>query len=242
MLASHLGLLWEKLRAEYPVCQEVPPLARVIEQFGGEQQIQIEVTEVPPLPRTWFLRRDETGLVQIQRDRFLHNWKKMLPEDEYPRYETVIRQFKARLADFEAFVAEHKLGAVKPAQYELTYVNHIPRGEKVSSLVEIGRVFPDFVWRSHEGRFLREPNDINWRTTTNLPEESGRLHATVRSVTRQSDNTDILLFELTARGFPKDKSREAMWAWFDLAHEWIVRSFADLTGEEFQRDVWRRTR
>ena len=31
-----------------------------------------------------------------------------------------------------------------------------------------------------------------------------------------------------------------MWNWFDLAHEWIVRGFADLTTEKIQQNIWRR--
>ena len=242
MLASHLGLLWERLRSDYPLCQEVAPLTPVIERFDGEAAVHFEFTDVPPLPRVWFLRKDETGLVQVQRDRFLHNWKKVRPADEYPRYHTVIQQFKDRLADFERFIAEHELGGMKPAQYELTYVNHIPRGEKVQTLADIGRLFPDFAWQPRPGRFLPHPNGINWRTITDLPDQKGRLHATIRTATR-SDGTNILLFELTARGFPGDNSPDSMCAWFDLGHEWIVRGFTDLTGEEFQSpDVWKRKR
>jgi hypothetical protein len=38
----------------------------------------------------------------------------------------------------------------------------------------------------------------------------------------------------------KDKSPEGMWTWFDLAREWIVRGFTDLTGEEVQKQIWRK--
>ena len=75
-----------------------------------------------------------------------------------------------------------------------------------------------------------------------MPDETGRLHATIRSAVRRDDNLPIILFELTARGMTKDRSKEAMWAWFDLAHEWIVRGFADLTGENMHKNVWKRTR
>jgi uncharacterized protein (TIGR04255 family) len=196
MLASHLGLLWERVRSEYPACQEVAPLTPVLERFGGEATVHFEFTDVPPLPRVWYLREDETGLIQVQRDRFLHNWKKVLPSDEYPRYHTVIRQFEDRLRDFERFVTEQKIGEIKLAQYELTYVNHIPRGDKLQSLADVGRLFPDFAWQPREGRFLPHPNGINWRTITDMPDRMGRLHAAIRTATR-SDGQHILLFELT---------------------------------------------
>jgi len=30
--------------------------------------------------------------------------------------------------------------------------------------------------------------------------------------------------------------------WFDLAHEWIVRGFTDLTEKEMQETIWKRER
>lgn len=236
-----MGLLWDQLRGEYPICREVAPLTPVIEGFGSQPALEFEFTDVPPLPRAWFLRRDETGIVQVQRDRFLNNWKKVSSTDQYPRYHAVVQQFRSRLVGFERFVQDHELGTLRPLQYELTYVNHIPRGGKIRTLADIGRLFPDFGWQAREGRFLPSPNGINWRTTMDLPGQKGRLHATIRSVS-QTGGSSIMLFELTARGFPGDSSPESMWAWFDLGHEWIVRGFADLTGPEFHRDVWRRTR
>ena len=44
----------------------------------------------------------------------------------------------------------------------------------------------------------------------------------------------------TARGQTVDKGKKQMWNWFDLAHEWIVRGFADLTTEKIQQNIWRR--
>ena len=129
LLGAHLGDFWDKVRADYPSCKEVAPLAAVVERFGERGAIKVEFTDVPPMPRTWFIHKDETGIIQVQRDRFLHNWKKVSEGDEYPRYETVISLFKDRLSVFESFLAEHSFGPISPMQYELTYVNHIPVGE-----------------------------------------------------------------------------------------------------------------
>jgi len=103
LLAPHFGLLWEKYKPEYPICREVPPLAPVIERFGEQPQIDLQLANVPPLPRTWFVHKNDNGIIQVQRDRFLHNWKKVRTEDEYPRYPQVIKLFKDRLAQFESF-------------------------------------------------------------------------------------------------------------------------------------------
>ncbi len=242
LLAPHLGILWQKFKDEYPTCQEQPPLASVIERFDESPSVQIEFTDRPPLPRTWLIHRDENGIVQVQRDRFLHNWRKVRPDDEYPHYDSVIAMFRERLASFKAFVSETKLGSLQPLQYEMTYVNHIPRGDGYDSLATVGNVFPDFAWRTQSSRFLPEPEALNWRTSFLLPKQAGRLHATIRSATRRDDKTPILMLDLTARGMGDDSTRASMWAWFDLAHEWIVEGFADLTGETMHKTVWNRTR
>jgi uncharacterized protein (TIGR04255 family) len=92
LLAPYLGALWEKLKPDYPNCKEVAPLAPVIERFEARGTPQISFVEVPPMARTWFIHKDEIGIVQVQRDRFLHNWKKVRERDEYPRFGKVITQ------------------------------------------------------------------------------------------------------------------------------------------------------
>jgi len=240
--AVHLGSFWEKLKPDYDHSREVAPLAPAFESFDKPPQVEFQVTEVPPLPRTWLLTANENGIVQVQRDRFLHNWKKVAPDDEYPRYTQVIEMFRERLEAFEEFLAESQLGPIEPLQYEITYVNHIPQGDGWTCLADVGNVFPDFTRRTDSSRFLPEPDQLNCRTSFPLPAKQGRLHAVVRRVQRTSDNKPVLLFELTARGMPDDTTREAMWPWFDLAHEWIVRGFTDLTSHEARKNVWRQTR
>jgi len=243
LLAPHLGQLWDKFRPSgYTKCQEVAPLAPVIEQLDEGQQVQFQFTDTPPLPRIWFVQDDENGIVQLQRDRFLHNWKKVQPQDEYPHYEAVIKMFRDRLASFESFLEDKDLGQLDLRQCEMTYINHLPQRDGWQSLDELGTVFPDVAWRNIQGRFLPTPEALNLRKSFLLPNGTGRLHATIRTATRRQDNLPMLLLDLTARGMPSEKSREAIWGWFDLAHEWIVRGFADLTGESMHAaNVWNRT-
>lgn len=241
LLAAHLGNLWEKLQPDYSDCREVAPLAPAIERFEGPLSFHLQLEDVPPLPRTWFIHKDESGLIQVQRDRFLHNWKKVRPEHEYPRFHTVITLFRARLATFDAFLSEVGLESFTPQQYEITYVNNIPQGAGWKSLEDTGSIFPDFKRRG-DARFLPEPEQINWRTSFVLPERQGRLHFVVRNSLLAADNSPMLQVELTARGMPHGQSRDDMWQWFEMAHEWIVQGFADLTAKQVRTDIWKQTR
>jgi uncharacterized protein (TIGR04255 family) len=235
----HFGLFWEYFKKEYPACQEVAPLMPLLEKFDVEAE-EVQFNEIP-LPRVWFTHRDETGIIQLQRDRFLHNWKKSKLSDSYPRYHVVIDLFKRHLDTFEAFLKEQKIGRIDPLQYEMTYVNHIPQGDGWNQLSDLGRVFRDYHWDSKK-RFLPEFEHLNLRKSFRLPENKGRLHVSIRDARRRDDEKPILLFELTVRGFPVDQSREAMWGWFDVAREWIVRGFTDLTADEIQKKTWKKTR
>lgn len=241
LLAPHLGLLWEEFRGDYPTCEEVPPLAPAIEQFGDQGPISIEFTDRPPLPRVWFTHMKGTGIIQVQRDRFLHNWKRFRKDDEYPRYRSVIDMFKDRLAKFEAFVSKHDLGSLSALQYELTYVNHIRPHNGLLSLGDLGEILPDLSWGKDVGRFLSAPESFFGRFTFPFPDQTGRMHVTAKNAVHRESGELMLVLELTARGMPVERSRDAMWGWFDLAHEWIVRGFADVTSERMHRKYWGRT-
>lgn len=238
--AAHLGAYWEKIKPAYPNCQELAPLAPVVELFQPPRSLELEFSDIPPLPRTWFIHEREHGIVQVQRDRFHHNWKKVRPDDPYPRYGSVVKMFRDRLKEFEAFLADISAGPIDARQYEITYVNHIPQGDGWNTTNDIGAVFPDFV-RATQDRFLPACETVKLTNSFVLPEQSGRLHTTIRNTARQVDDKPLLLFELTARGMPPDKSKESMWEWFDQSHDWIVRAFADMTSAKVRKNVWRQT-
>ncbi len=242
MLTPYVGLLWEKYRDEYPICQEAPPIIPIIETQGDHPADQKpEFAEIPPLPRVWYVHKDGNGVIQVQRDRFLHNWRKLNQKDKYPRFEKVFGMFTKHLQAFNSFLNDHRLGAISPLQFELTYVNQIQQGEGWKTNADLGRIFADFAWRVKE-RFLPAPESVNWRTSFLLPNKCGRLHMTVRDALHREDGRPLYIFELTARGFLGSGSQQDMKEWFALGHEWIVRGFTDLTDETTQRTVWERIR
>jgi uncharacterized protein (TIGR04255 family) len=243
LLTPYTGLLWERYKTEYPTCQEVPPIIPMIESFEERPvRSRPEFAELPPLPRVWFVHGEGNRIIQLQRDRFLHNWRKQKAADTYPRYGQVFGMFSDHLATFQKFLQENHLGALEPVQYEMTYVNHVYKDERWASNQDVGKLFADFVWRTASKRFLPCPEGINWRTTFVLPNKQGRLHVVIQNGESREDNRPVFVFELTVRGIGTDRSFGAMKEWFDLAREWIVRGFADLTDEKTQTDLWRRSR
>ncbi len=232
--APHLGLFWQKLRSTYPTCQHAPPLGFPPEP--SDQAIGLDL----PLPRVWFINEKKNGLMQLQNDRFLYNWRKMHEEELYPRYRTVINAFQTNFAIFQEFLKEEGLGSLNITQCELTYINHILKGEGWESAIDINDVLPDLDWRSDNKRFLPDPRHLGWQASFALPEDKGRLHVKLEQGLRKIDNRPVFILEISARGLGADKSLDAIWNWFELAHKWIVCGFTDLTGKKIQTSIWER--
>jgi len=238
--SPHIGFFWEKLtKEEYPEYKEMATLPHIVEAFGGSNiqppRISIESFECPPLPRVFFINRIQNHLIQIQQDRFIQNWRKIRKEDDYPRYNYLFPKFVNSLNQFNLFLEEQNIGKLEPDQYELTYVNHIPRGEAWRSLKDIGNIFPEFQGEV-EKRFLDEPEDVFYRKVFRLPNNQGRLHVSLRLSVSKELKDQVMVFDLTARGFNSDNMKN----WFDIAHEWIVRGFFELTSDSVQTAIWKR--
>lgn len=237
--SPHRGLLWNKFdRTKYPIFQEMPPIAPVVEEFPaktkGEEQVVIQEFASIPLPRIFFINQNNENLIQIQNDRFLQNWRKVKPESSYPRYAKLYPEFEGTVALFKEFLKDENIGEAKLNQYELTYVNHIPLRIIDNDFCLIENLFPDFKCR-HENSFLPKPERFFCRRSYLMPENKGRLHVVLKQGQNIETREELFILELTARGFNLQ-----MKEWFDLAHEWIVNGFADLTGLDIQNKVWGR--
>lgn len=239
--ATAFGLLWQRFKAEYPTCEQQPPLAQVIERFGEPvaEELRVELSSVPTLPRMFFVHQTPCWLVQVQSDRFLHNWRKQPETDVYPHFPEVYKRFWSAWERFLEFCRDEKIGTPQVNQLEITYINHIVQGEGWDGTATIGQVFPDLAWRTQRS-FLPPPESAAWKISFALPSGSSRLHASIRHAVRRRDMKPVLLCELTARGLPGSLDADAIREWFHLGREWIVRGFADLTHERVQREIWKR--
>jgi len=235
-----IGLFWQSIKADYPKFKEMPPLAPLIERFDQEtptEQPMLEFLQEAPLPRMFFLDNHENWVMQVQNDRFLHNWKRVSDEDVYPRFDVVSDRFFQAWGKFCDFCRSESISNPKLNQLELTYINHIPVRESRPIGEEVTAIFPDIVWRKdHE--FLPVPETLSWKTSFLLPKKQGRLHVSLRHARRIKDNTTTLLLELTARGIPEVSEQPQVKEWFALSREWIVRGFSDLTNSDVQKKSW----
>jgi uncharacterized protein (TIGR04255 family) len=228
-----IGKFWSSALPDFPKVEEQPPLAPTIEILGRGPGLMFVSDAMPAMPRTWFVNGQGDQIVQLQRDRFLCNWRKTSPSHAYPRYGQVIDFFEKKLSAFQDFIDQECGVALVPRQYELTYVNHLERGpDGVFSLGALGRLLPDLSWRNLEDRWLPTPEDIGATLAFPLPQNAGRLRVRIQSGMHVPANNPVLALEITARGYLEDRPK-----WFNLAHIWIVKAFEDLTSQEMNT-VW----
>lgn len=241
-----IGLLWGKFKDEYPVVEEHPALDPVIEQFGIDAvpnvKLKFQVFDSPPPSRVWFVNESGNELIQVQQDRFVHNWRKVKETDEYPRYSNLRRKLISDLDVFRGFVQDEQLGEMRFNQSEVTFVNVIVSGEGWERHGQL-----DNVLTIHSGTysddFFKEPENVQTALRYVIPGEGdtprGRLHITVAPVVTLKEKKPAFNLTITARCTPDGSVEDAI-SCLDLGHRWIVKGFASITTEEMHR-VWGRT-
>jgi uncharacterized protein (TIGR04255 family) len=228
----HIGLLWDKFRQEYSIIQHASPIV------GAKGDIPVDNATGLPLPRVWFISKSDDQLIQFQSDRFYFNWRRR--QNVYPRYSYVIKNFEYVVDTIGKFFDEFELGKLKPIEYELSYINHMPKGQEWNTIDDLPGIFSDFIWGQITGRFLPNPENVAWQANFLLPEKKGLLAVNLKQALRSEDKLPLLVLELTVRGAGDSTDKNTIREWFDVAHEWIVRGFTDLTTSKVQKVFWKR--
>jgi uncharacterized protein (TIGR04255 family) len=227
----HFGLFWERIREQFPLVEHAPPIV-------GKSQ---ESSEWFPLPRVWFIDKSDSQLLQLQADRINFNWRFREGADPYPRFEVIATQYFGLLEALEKFLGEADIGVILPTAVELTYVNLFDRGKEWNSTEDFPTLFKDMLWEGGRPRFLPYPSKMSWAISFELPNQQGTLSARLKPGVRIADDQEIMQLEMVA-SYPiiKDVSLESLKSWYEMAHEWIVKGFDDLTRPEAQEKFWGR--
>lgn len=237
---AHLGLYWSEILDRFPKTEEHIELPPQIEVPPDSPQpivgFRFEALDAAPVPRVWFVDNNGTQLIQVQRDRFIKNWRKVGEGDLYPRYEHLRGGFDQDFKDFSRFVSRNELGEIRINQCEVSYINHIFSGVGWETHADIGKVFT--VWQQPASPFPGTAEDVTFhaRYPISDPEKGfvGRLHVRLQAVKRISDGLPMFVLELSARGLIADGTD-----FFDLGRKWIVHSFAKLT-TPMMHEIWGR--
>lgn len=241
MASGHLGWYWrDVLGGDWPNISDGPRLPDQIESFGERwgfhwPAMQFVLGPVTSPGRIQIRHRDDDRMIQVQDTRFVYNWIKS--EREYPRYRVIRQEFDEHWARFCEFVRRAELGTLRPNQWEVTYVNHVPCGPLWSTPADADRVFPGLLKRPEPcGGTSFETMASEWRNE--IPSERGRLHINARfqGVKRPDGaSVNVLVLHLTARGSVNET--QSLSAGLDLGHDIIVNTFVHISSD-LARKSW----
>jgi uncharacterized protein (TIGR04255 family) len=245
-LTPHVGLIWQRFRSSFPHVEEHPPIPPVFETFGPNPQflpgIGLQLMTGAEAPRVFFINNPRTELLQIQKDRFIHNWRKIGAGDNYPRFERMLETFKSGFETFSHAIAQEGLGPIIPNQCDVTYINQMPvsAGSSLSDLT-------DDLFGQHTGSLaladLGKPEDLRFLLGYVIRDEKkkpiGRLIASAEPA-RRADGQIIVQLTLTARGRPNTQDLAGIVDFFHRGRTIVVKGFAHLTGPKMHK-LWERT-
>ena len=230
--SEHVGLFWEKIRAEFPVARQQPPTASLV--AAG---LDVNDDELFPMPRYWFIADDEISLIQIQKNAFMYNWRRR--DDAYPRFQREIKPtFDKYYGLFSKFLRT-EIQMEEPAidLCELTYVNAVERCKFWDGPKDTQNVIPSFSVLTPSVDVARSPGfDCNY---TYRIEDDLQLSIGIRSgVMAQQADAPVLIFEIRASArlgqVPKSEADE----WFERAHDSILKCFVEITDQDIQERYW----
>ncbi|MGL4550679.1 MAG: TIGR04255 family protein [Gemmataceae bacterium] len=218
----HFGLYWAGARDEYPSFEVRGPLA------APAESPRVHRGPLEALIRCLFFARDGAGLIQVQRDCFIRNWKKRDDAGGYPRYDRTRPLFETEWVRFCAFLAGEGIDLPEPKSCEVTYVNHIPRGR-----VHPGDLFPGLGLASAE---LPAPDSVDVSVHYPIAGDRGHVSVSVQSATCGADQAPIYQLMVTARGTPAESDLSGVLNWFDVGRNWAKLVFINHTSHHLHRE------
>jgi len=196
----------------------------------------ISIRTEPLAERHQILRDDHERMIQIQDSRFIYNWKK--GDDDYPSYGTLLPEFSRQFANFQQFAKDAGNEGLQINQWEVTYVNHLLKGEIWDSSADWHTLLP---WLSAPavGVMDQKPEGFQGEWQLVIGNNYGRLYVNCKHVRLGSaEGQEALALQLTARG-PIDEERGIdLEKGFDIGHSSIVLSFENMTSEAAHK-YWR---
>jgi len=216
-LVPHYGLIWQRLRDQYPTCQQAAPIFGPNGFIADPQGIA--------LPRVWMFSPDQTRLVQLQQDRHYVNWRQIDGAGEYIRFPWIMEEHQRVSKLIDDFFQSELGSPLQTIGMELSYVNLIPLSPDAEVIDQVSSILKDVRIRE-PGRATGHPIFFGSQTDWAMPGGSGGLSAKVAAGV-QPDGKRMMRFEISATSMPLTGLDET--TWITRAHDAIVSSFKDLT-------------
>lgn len=242
---AHLGAFWKHLNSDrrkllsgdWTDLVDAATLEPAFERFGEEKAWaplgpSLKLTS-DPSARIQIRNTSGDAMVQLQNGRLYYNW---LGKDggDYPRYKYVRPRFDELLEGLRQFLRNEGLGEIEPDQWEITYVNHLPKGTVWNQAEDWANLFVGLPgpWCAPSSVRL-ESFGGSWHFE--IEPQRGRLHVEARHARAGSaEGHEILRLTLTARGPVSENPDEGLTLdeGLKLGRTVIVKTFNDITSSE----------
>ncbi len=235
--ASHFGLFWNRIREEYPRTEIHSALssvdAPVVFCFPEEAQLEFDA----PI-RCWYRNRNEATLIQVQNDRFIHNWRKLEATQPYLHYGELRPEFEKNWQRFREFLNDERLGEAKVVECEVTYINQIERGDGWDTFADLPNVVNSWCGSKSTG-FLPQPSLVSFNSIYSMDDKDGTLRVALQPAFRPADNKEVIQITVTGLCRPLEASHSQIVSSLDAARGWVVQGFTDITSSNMHQ-IWRR--
>lgn len=224
---GQIGALWSRLLQDrYPLSQDQQLVPPQLEDFSQSPERAVPAFASlfigsPTGSRSWFLTKDQTSLVQIQKDRIVLNWRR-LESDTYPQYPALRQELVRLLGLLEASGSLFNFWPLTPTQVEVTYINEVAPSLKGRPLLSAAK----FDWPDWFGT----PGPLQFQqvfTSSSIDECPSRLYVTVGV-----GNTGQPQLELTCKSLVQAGQIDQALALLEDAHHKIVHGFKTIISAE----------
>jgi len=238
---AHFGAFWKsELEAHFPRVQEKAPYQMPVERFGSAAlvpQIQLSISDYVS-PRLWFLNSGGDELLQIQRNWFACNWRKVTSDAYYSHWPNRQASFLKWFSAFESYVQKSSLGPLKVNQCEVTYINHVALGADTDPHSKLNNILRTIGEPELRTSLALERTVLNQQYLVRGPDERtiGRMHFSAQPAFLAATREAIYILEFTVRGVPAGQTQADLIEFFRISRAAIVNTFADITTDEMQRE------
>lgn len=241
--AGLLGAFWKTLGDEWPSVTDAGAIEPQFVDFGGDRlwgvpQISFRLMQSPPC-RLQILNRQGDRMIQLQNGRFHLNWKGAAGPT-YPRFPQICSEFKSYFERLSGFLLK-EVGVEPVAElWEVTYLNHLPKGTVWNDANDWASLFPPLIQSSATSTSLPSESDARLALETfggtwqyEISPKQGRLHVELSHGRHaRHDVGEVLILTLTARGMMERGTMDDICHGLSLGRFAIAHAFMALTSSE----------
>jgi uncharacterized protein (TIGR04255 family) len=241
MTSGHLGWFWKRyLGDEWVKATDAVAIIDQFESFDEKRAVglglQLQIAQVMVPHRLQITTAAGDRMIQVQPSRFHYNWQKK--GSAYPSYRQVRKEFDNSFETFCRFLAENQVGELQVNQWEITYVDHVAKGELWTEPKDWHRVFPGLLGPTPTMDAVTfESVGGEWHFE--ISPQRGRLHLALQ-YGRVGDKAEpTLILTTTARGPVNPESGMDWGDGLTLGHDKIIQVFLQIISAQAQK-VWER--